>query len=58
MVRTLGPGDHFGDISMLYKVMKSSTVVASQYCTCAMLTRRNYNLLAETYDDLDRNLEH
>lgn len=53
MVRVLEPGMHFGEISMLYQCRRSATVVTSNYCTCAKITRYNYNELLQIYPDLN-----
>lgn len=48
-VRILEPGDHFGEISMLYQCKRSATVMASHYCTCARLHRNDYQELLQQY---------
>jgi len=34
-VRTLYPGDHFGEIGLIYNCRRTATVTASNYCTLA-----------------------
>lgn len=43
IVRVLQPGDHFGEISMIYNCARSATVVAQDYCTCATLNKPAYH---------------
>ena len=43
--RYLDAGDHFGEISMLYQCKKSASVIASNYITCAKISRANYSEL-------------
>ena len=52
-VRILEPGDHFGEISMLYQCSRSATVMASHYCTCARLHRNDYQELLQQYQELN-----
>lgn len=42
IVRELQPGDHFGEISMIYGCQRSATVKAYDYCTCATLSKPAY----------------
>jgi CRP-like cAMP-binding protein len=37
-VRTLYPGDHFGEVSLIYNCRRTATVTASNYCTLAQLS--------------------
>lgn len=41
--RVLNPGDHFGEISLLYGCKRTATVIANNYCTLAKLTKPNYD---------------
>lgn len=52
-VRDLEPGMHFGEISILYQCKRSATVIATNYCTCAKITRPNYNELLQIYPNLN-----
>ena len=52
VVRTLEPGQHFGEISMLYKCKRSASVISKNYCTCAKINRANYNELLQIYPNL------
>jgi|TARA_B110001450_G_C17352267_1_gene372076 CRP-like cAMP-binding protein len=42
IVRVLQPGDHFGEISMIFNCQRSATVKAEDYCTCATLNKAAY----------------
>ena len=57
MVRILNPGDHFGEIGMLYECNRSATVIAMNYCTCAKLNRSNYNELLQIYQGLNETVK-
>ena len=37
IVRMLQPGDHFGEVGMMYGCRRTATVKAYDYCTCATL---------------------
>jgi CRP-like cAMP-binding protein len=56
MVRILNPGDHFGEISMLYACNRSATVIALNYCTCARLNRQSYIELVQQYQGLNETM--
>lgn len=49
--KILEPGDHFGEISMLYNCKRSASVSVerSYYLTCAKISRGNYNELLQIY---------
>ena len=49
--KILEPGDHFGEISMLYNCKRSASVSVerSYYLTCAKISRSNYNELLQIY---------
>lgn len=53
LVRSLDPGSHFGEISMLYDTKRSATVIAKYYLTCAKIDRSNYNELLQIYPNLN-----
>jgi CRP-like cAMP-binding protein len=42
VVRMLQPGDHFGEISMMYQCRRTATVKAYDYCTCATLNHPSF----------------
>ena len=50
--RTLNPGAHFGEISLIYGCARTSTVVANNYCTLAKLTKTHYEELIQKYPEL------
>ena len=39
IVNVLGPGDHFGEVGMLYSCPRSSTVISENYITCSKISR-------------------
>jgi CRP-like cAMP-binding protein len=44
-VNTLGSGDHFGEIGMLYNCPRSATVISENYITCSKISRLRYTEL-------------
>jgi hypothetical protein len=47
-IRKLSSGDHFGEISMIYRCPRTATVTCNDYCTFAVLPHENYGrLIAE-----------
>ena len=42
VVKTLYPGNHFGEISLIYHCARTATVTAQNYCTLARLTKDKY----------------
>ena len=44
-IRTLRPGDYFGEISLMYGCKRTAEVTSNKYSTLAMLTRANYREL-------------
>jgi CRP-like cAMP-binding protein len=49
IVRVMGPGDHFGEITMLFDCKRSATVKAKDYCTCGYLEYGSYTELVQSY---------
>ena len=43
--RTLKPGDHFGEIGLVYKCPRTASAVTTDYCTLARLPIQNYERL-------------
>ena len=43
--RTLNPGDHFGEISMIYGCPRTASVSANNYCTLSKLKKLNFEEL-------------
>ena len=52
--RSLLPGDHFGEISLLYGCPRSASVVANNYCTMAKLSKAHLDELIHKYPRLVR----
>ena len=44
-IGTLGPGAHFGEISVLYGCKRTATVMSTNYCTLAALTKTKLHQL-------------
>lgn len=51
-VRKLQVGDHFGEISMLYKCKRTATVTSSKYGTLGFITRTGYKELMLKYQEV------
>lgn len=49
--RILKEGDHFGEISMIFKCRRSATVVSRNYNTMAMLTEESFKSLVAEYPE-------
>jgi CRP-like cAMP-binding protein len=45
VARTLNPGDHFGEISMIYGCSRTASVIANNYCTLSKLTKPHFEEL-------------
>ena len=53
VVQYLGPGQHFGEISMLLNCPRSVTVTSKNYLTCSSINRAQYNELLVLYPSLN-----
>ena len=56
--RILKEGDHFGEISMIYKCRRSATVVSRNYNTMAKLSEESYRSLIAEYPEYQKFLKH
>jgi len=56
IVNVLGPGDHFGEIAMLYSCPRSATVVSENYITCSKISRQKYNELLTYYPSFNNKI--
>jgi CRP-like cAMP-binding protein len=52
VARTLNPGDHFGEISMIYGCPRTASVIANNYCTLSRLTKHHFEELVQKYPEL------
>ncbi|CDW87072.1 cyclic nucleotide-binding protein [Stylonychia lemnae] len=53
--RSLLPGDHFGEISMIYGCARTATVKANNYCTLAKLSKEHFEeMIHKTPQLLDK----
>jgi CRP-like cAMP-binding protein len=52
VARTLNPGDHFGEISIIYGCPRTATVSANNYCTLSKLSKQNFEELVQKYPEL------
>ena len=44
-IKTLRPGDYFGEIALMYGCKRTADVTSNKYSTLAMLNRANYREL-------------
>ncbi len=51
--KKLVPGDHFGEISLIYNCPRSATIMSGNYCTYARLPIDNYKLLLSEIPDVE-----
>jgi CRP-like cAMP-binding protein len=51
-VRTLGPGDHFGEIALIDKGPRSATVVATTELRCRGMTAWQFRPLVQTHPEI------
>lgn len=49
--KILKEGDHFGEISMIYKCRRSATVVSRNYNTMAQLSEESFRSLVAEYPE-------
>lgn len=56
-IRKLKEGDHFGEISMIYKCRRSASVQSNNYNTMAKLTEDQYQSLISEYPEYQRLLK-
>ena len=51
-IRTLKDGEHFGEIALLTKMKRTSSVRANEYCTISSMSKRSLLELGEIFPDL------
>ena len=55
--RLLGPGDLFGEVSLLYGCRRTATVQSQQYCECAFLNQEEFSNLMSSHNVFKRYLQ-
>jgi len=50
VVRTLGPGDSFGEIALRMHVKRTGTIFTSKETHFMILNRENYNLILSNFN--------
>jgi CRP-like cAMP-binding protein len=56
-VRLLVEGDHFGEISLIYKCKRSASVISRNYNTLAKITSNRYRELVAEYPEYEIELK-
>ena len=56
--KKLGPGDMFGEVSLLYGCRRTATVEAKQYCECSYLSQEEFSNLMHSHNVFKRYLQH
>jgi CRP-like cAMP-binding protein len=51
-VRTLMPGEIFGEVAFLYKGRRSATVTSNNYCTLGKLSKKHLEQLIDDFPQL------
>ena len=51
--KKLLPGEHFGEISLLYKCPRTATIMAGNYCTYAILPPENFKKLISEVPEIE-----
>eukprot|EP00347_Sterkiella_histriomuscorum_P000014 403377514 len=51
-VRQLYPGDHFGEVGLIYNCRRTASVVAGNYCTLGQMSGQNFKLITMKYPQL------
>lgn len=54
IIKTLRPGDYFGEIALIYGCKRSATVTSTKYSTLAMLNKNNYKEILIEFPDLQQ----
>ena len=50
--KILKPGDFFGEINMIYNCKRTASVRSKNYCTLAMLEKKSFMEITDSYPDL------
>lgn len=53
-VRYLTAGNHFGEVGLLYSVLRTATVIATDYTSLAVLSQENFWYICERYPEAKR----
>ena len=55
-IRVLRAGDHFGEISILFKCRRTASVRCLDYCTFALLPYENYDRIVQENPEFETEL--
>lgn len=53
----LHPGAHFGEIGMIYNILRTATVKSLTYCNIAYLKKANYEKIATKFPEFEEKLK-
>ena len=56
-MKTLNPGDYFGEIGVIYDTIRTCTVTTRDYAAIAALDKTSYNQCAQKFPHLKQTLE-
>ena len=51
-INTLIESEHFGEISLLYECKRTCSVISSNYCTLAAMSRQNFMEIHKQFDTI------
>jgi CRP-like cAMP-binding protein len=51
-IKLLLPGDHFGEVALLYKCKRTATVLSNNYCTLGKMTERHFKDLLNKFPEI------
>jgi CRP-like cAMP-binding protein len=50
-VRYLRPGSIFGEVGLIAGSVRTATIISLNYCTCAMLSKENFEVLGDKFPE-------